>query len=121
MRATSGPPGENPKLIVDPTTLAVHALIHNTGTEADRLIGCTSEVCSSSYMQDKSVKGPPDFETVPFISIPAGSNVELKFTGLCIVCSGISGVKLGDRVPFTLIFEKYGEVKVMIEIRDNPG
>lgn len=115
-----GPPGSNMGSSLDPTTIAVYAFIHNTGTTLDRLIGATSEFCKNFSIQDMSIYGPPGTGDLSSISIPGNSTVELKFGGQRLVCNNASGVKEGDRIPVGLIFEKFGQVPVLIEIRATP-
>ncbi|MBU3978522.1 copper chaperone PCu(A)C [Patescibacteria group bacterium] len=119
-RIFDGPPETNPTPTIDPTTIAFYASIHNTGTKNDLLIGASSTACRSFGMQDMGASSVPGTGDISGISIPAGTTVELKFMGLRMICNGVNGVQVGDRVPMTLFFDKNNEVPVMIEVRDGP-
>ncbi len=103
----------------DAATGAFYALIHNTGTASDRLVGASSTKCSRVGLQDMN---NPKGDDIPFsVNIPAGKDTELKFRGLRLLCYGIpKATKLGDSVPLTLNFEKFGKVSVQAEIRNPP-
>jgi len=118
-RIFNGPPGPNTESTLDLTTVAVYASIHNTGTTSDRLMGAVSGFCNHFTMQDMSPNAP-DGGLLSSISIPAKSTVELKFMGQRLICEGASGVNQGDHIPVGLIFEKFGQVPVLIEIRTTP-
>ena len=121
-RIFSGPPGEpGTTSTLDLTSIAVYATIHNTGTESDRLTGATSQFCKNFTMQDMSPESSDPGQFSISISIPAQSTLELKFMGQRLICEGASGVKQGDRIPVGLIFEKFGQVPVLVEIRSTPN
>lgn len=121
-RIFSGPPGEpGTTSTLDLTSIAVYATIHNTGTESDRLTGATSQFCKNITMQDMRPESTDAGQFSISINVPAKSTLELKFLGQRLICEGASGVKQGDRIPVVLIFEKFGQVPVLIEIRATPN
>ena len=113
-------PGQNTESTLDLTTIAVYASIHNNGTTTDRLVGAVSEFCNYITMQDMSPDSPDGGESSINITILAKSTLELKFMEQRLVCNEASGVKKGDRIPVGLIFEKFGQTPVLIEIRATP-
>jgi hypothetical protein len=52
--------------------------------------------------------------------IPAESTIELKFGATRRLCCGASGIGPGSSMPLKLNFEKFGAVKVTVEIREPP-
>ncbi len=103
----------------DGGTGAFYALIHNTGTASDRLVGASSTSCSRVGLQDMT---NPKGDDIPFsVNIPAGKDTELKFRGLRLLCYGIpKATRVGDSMPLTLNFEKFGKVAIQAEIRNPP-
>lgn len=120
-RIISGPPGSDTTSTLDTTTIAVYASIHNNGTTTDRLIGAISEFCKYFTMQDMNPNSSSAEESSINITIPAKNTLELKFMGQRLICHEVNGVKQGDHVPIGLVFEKFGQIPVLIEIRATPN
>jgi copper(I)-binding protein len=113
-RIFSGPADPSP--VIDYTTIAIYVTVHNNGTTEDRIIGGASSFCGSITFDDMSIVGPDG--TIPSIAIPAKSTVIMDFMKEArIMCNGVRGVKNGDRITVGLIFEKFGQVPVWVEIR----
>jgi copper(I)-binding protein len=119
-RIFSGPPGPDTTSTLDMTTIATYMLIRNNSKISDSIIGAVSQFCKYFTMQDMSPDSSSAEESNINISIPAQSTVELKFMGQRLICKGASGVKLGDRIPVGINFEKSGQIPVLIEIRATP-
>ena len=65
--------------------------------------------------------GNPDGSDLPLVvGIPPESIVELKFGAYRLLCYGVSSIGPGSSVPLTLTFEKFGSLKVIVEIREPP-
>lgn len=105
-----------PPSTVDYTMIAMYVTVHNNSTTEDRIIGGASSFCSNITFDDQSIYGP---DGIPSITIPANSVLKMNFTGARIICKGVSGVKVGDRITVGLVFEKFGKIPVLIEIREN--
>jgi copper(I)-binding protein len=104
-----------PPSILDYTTLTFYLTVHNTGTTDDRLIGGVSELCKR-FIVGCTTDGSPCISPIIDIAIPANQTVEIT----SLACDGVSGVKQGDRIPVGLIFEKSGQIPILIEIRATP-
>jgi copper(I)-binding protein len=118
-RVFNGPPGSNMGSYIDQSTIAIYATIHNTQVVSDRLIGGVSEICQKMYLQDMTIYGSDS--TISSITIPANSKVVLDFGGQRLVCEGAKiGLKQGDNIPVGFIFEKSGQIPVMVQIRATP-
>ena len=102
---------------------AFYMVIHNNGTEADKLLSAASSACGmaelhESYMMDNGAMGMKPVEG-GFIEIPAGGSVELKVGGMHVMCMGkIADFSAGDKYEITLKFEKAGEIVVEAEIKE---
>lgn len=119
-RIFSGPPDTNPTSVIDYTTIAMYVTVHNNATTEDRIIGGESSACSNITFDDMSIYGPDG--TIPNIVIPAKSTVIMDFMKEGrIMCNGVKGIKSGDRFTVGLIFDKFGKVPVIIEIRTGPA
>lgn len=118
-RIFSGPPETNPTSVIDYTTIAMYVTVHNNGTTEDRIIGGASSACNNITFDDMSLSGPDG--TITSIVIPAKSTVAMNFMKAGrIMCNGAMGVKEGDRITMSLIFEKFGKVPVIIEVKLGP-
>jgi hypothetical protein len=66
--------------------------------------------------------GNPTACDIPInLVIPANSMTGLAFWGYRLLCYGVNGIGLGSSVSLILFIEKYGQVKVTIEIGNPPG
>jgi copper(I)-binding protein len=107
------------------TAGAFYMQIKNAGTEADKLVSATAEVCGTvelheSFVMDDGVMGMRPVAG-GMIEIPAGGTVELKVGGLHVMClDKTTEFALGDTYPLTLVFEKAGEMTVEVAIQDEP-
>ena len=105
---------------------AFYMIIRNTGNEGERLRGAHSPACNiielhESYEKPGSAMGAMGMRPVPggVIDIPAQSQVELKASGLHIMCLGKRlAFEKGAQFPLTLHFETSGEVTVPVKIRE---
>ena len=89
--------------------------IENTGKSADRLLSAsTTAPADHLELHTMSMEGDVmKMRQVDAIDIPAGSTVELKPGAFHVMFMGLkSPLKLGDKLPVTLKFEKAGEVQV---------
>jgi len=54
---------------------------------------------------------------VPAIDLPAGQEVQFRPGGLHIMLIGLTApLRQGEQVPVTLVFERAGEVEVLLRI-----
>ena len=89
-----------------------------TSPAADRLIGGSTSAAQRFELHTMSMKGDVmEMRQIDAIDLPAGRKVELKPGGLHVMFMGLKApLKVGDRVPVTLKFEKAGEQKVEFEV-----
>lgn len=100
-------------------TAAAYARIDGTDT-ADRLIGARTDVCDRVEIHTHVAQnGVMTMTEIEALAIPAGGAATLAPGGDHLMLMGLRhGLKAGDVVTFTLIFEKSGEVAVPFQVRD---
>jgi copper(I)-binding protein len=92
--------------------------VQNTGA-ADRLLGASSPAAARVELHTMAMEGNVmKMREVDVIELPAGKTVDLQpSTAQHVMLSGLKApLKLGDKVPLTLRFEKAGEVKVELKV-----
>jgi copper(I)-binding protein len=94
--------------------------LDNKGT-ADRLLGGSTAAAARVELHTMNMDGDVmRMRQVDAIDVPVGQVVELKPGGLHIMLMGLKQpLKVGERLPLTLKFEKAGEVKVEVLV-ENP-
>lgn len=95
----------------------------NTGTTPDRLLGGSTPAAGRLEVHEMSMDGGimRMRKLDKGLAVPAGGTVELKPGGLHIMLIGLKApLKVGDRVPATLRFEKAGEVKIQFQVQTPP-
>jgi copper(I)-binding protein len=100
-------------------TSAVYLVIHNRGSEVDRLIAARSPVAVAVELHRTTMEGGMMTMTpVAAIEAPAGGRVELKPGGPHIMLIGLTrALAPGDRVPLTLEFERSGVQSIEATVR----
>jgi len=127
---------------------AAYMTIENTGSAADALIGASSPAAETVEVHETVVMatampsasdamggmatpvpsgaatggdgGMMGMQPVARLEIPAGGTVELKPGGYHIMLIDLTqDLKAGDKIEITLKFEKAGEVKVTVEVRES--
>jgi len=93
----------------------------NAGKSADRLLGVSADVARSVELHSMTMEGDVmRMRRVDAIEVPAGATVELKPGGYHVMFLGLKApLKVGERFPMKLRFEKSGEVTVDVSI-DKP-
>lgn len=102
---------------------AFFMMIENKGSQSDKLINAKSDACGvielhESFKNDDGTMGmrPVSGGT---IEVPANSTAELKPGGLHVMClQKKAEFKVGEKLPLTLQFEKAGDMKVDVTIKD---
>jgi copper(I)-binding protein len=102
-------------------TSAVFMVIRNEGRDPDRLVAAATEVAQVVELhQTKMEGGVMRMNQVPAIEVPAGGRVELKPGDYHVMLIGVRReLKLGDRFPVRLQFEKSGSLTVEAEVRQS--
>ena len=91
-----------------------------TSATADRLVGASAPVSKTVELHTMQMDGDVmRMRQVPAIELPAGRSVELKPGGLHVMFIGLNQpLQEGASFPLTLRFEKAGEVKVEVQVRN---
>jgi len=91
--------------------------LSNAGAN-DRLLSASAEVSKAVELHTMTMEGDVmRMRQVEAIELPAGKKVELKPGGLHIMFIGLKApLKLGDKFPLKLKFEKAGEVTVEVNV-----
>lgn len=102
---------------------AFYMTIHNNGNTSDKLVSVQSSACGTAELHESVMDANNVMAMQPvqggFIEIPAGKSVELKAGGLHIMCIDKKQEFItGAKFPLVLKFEKFGDLAVEIEIRE---
>ena len=102
---------------------AFYLTIHNNGNSSDKLVGVQSTACGTAELHESVMDANNVMGMQPvqggFIEIPAGKSVELKAGGLHIMCiDKKQEFTTGAKLPVVLKFEKFGDLAIEIEIRE---
>lgn len=98
-----------------------YVTIENNGKDSDKLISAASPAAKSVEIHTMSMEGNVmRMREVPHIEIKPGAKVAMKpGHGYHIMLIGISqSLKVGDKIPLTLTFEKSGKVEVSATVID---
>lgn len=98
--------------------------IVNTGPKPDRLLGGSTQAAARLEVHEMSMDGAimRMRKLDDGVAIPPGGTVELKPGGMHIMLIGLKApLKVGDRVPAILRFERAGEVKVEFAVETPPA
>jgi copper(I)-binding protein len=91
-----------------------------TSASADRLVSASAPISKTVELHTMQMDGDVmRMREIPAIEIPAGQTVELKPGGLHVMFIGLTQtLDNGASFPLTLRFEKAGEVKVEMQVRN---
>lgn len=100
-------------------TGAGYMVLTNTGDDADRLVGASSEVCDRvelhTHLMDNGVMR---MRQVPSVELPPGESVAIAPGGLHLMLIGLkSPLEEGMSFPLTLMFEGGGSTTVNVVVR----
>ena len=92
--------------------------VENKGTSPDRLMGGTFAASNAFALHSMSMDGGiMRMRPTGPLEIPAGRSVTLDPSGIHIMFEGLTrGLKKGEAVPGTLVFERAGTVPVEFEV-----
>ena len=123
---------------------ALYAVVKNTGTAADALIGAESSVAATvevheTYMMEATPaasdggmhmgspkasggtnmgSGAMGMRPIARVEVPAGGSLELKPGSYHVMLIGLKQeLKAGEKITVTLVFEKAGKITVEAEVR----
>ncbi|WP_426956659.1 copper chaperone PCu(A)C [Muricoccus radiodurans] len=96
--------------------------LKNNGTQPDRLLSATSAAARTTELHlGVNDNGVMRMRPVSEIVIPPGETVTLGPGGYHIMLIGLANpLRVGDRVPVTLTFERAGSVQVELAVQAQP-
>jgi periplasmic copper chaperone A len=100
-------------------TAAAYFVIHNKGSEADRLLGASTPVAGKAELHEHvHADGVMKMQQVQDVVIPAGGEVKFEPMGYHVMLFELKQqAKDGERFPLTLTFEKAGKVEVQVAVQ----
>jgi copper(I)-binding protein len=98
---------------------AVYMILYNDGAAPDRLMGAETDVAAHVELHETRMEGGMGHMfRVPHIVLPPGGRVELKPGGLHVMLIGLKrDLKMGERLPLVLLFERAGRVPTNADVR----
>ncbi|MDR7521599.1 MAG: copper chaperone PCu(A)C [Armatimonadota bacterium] len=102
-----------------PGASAIYMVIHNTGSQADRLLRADAGVAAAVELHETRMEGGMSrMHKVPAIVVPARGRAQLRPGGLHIMLLGLKrDLKEGERLAVTLHFERAGAVAISVPVR----
>jgi len=96
--------------------------VHNTGTAPDRLLGGSTPAAARVEVHEMRMDGDVmRMREMPALDLAPGQRVKLEPGGLHLMLTGLKApLKVGDRVPLRLRFEKAGEIDVTLQVENQP-
>jgi copper(I)-binding protein len=110
-----------------PTAMAGggYMTITNGGPEPDRLVGVRANFPRVELHETVETDGVARMQKVASIEVPPGESAALRPGGRHVMFMGLGGdpFEQGETVPVTLVFERAGEVEVVLTVvaRDAPA
>ncbi|MDB5854967.1 MAG: rane protein [Herminiimonas sp.] len=107
--------------IAQQLTGAAYLSIENTGQSADRLLSVSTQAARSATLHTMTMDGNiMRMREADAMTIKPGATVVMKpGMGFHIMLTGLkSPLKVGDRFPITLTFEKNGKLEVTVVVQD---
>jgi copper(I)-binding protein len=99
---------------------AVYMEIHNAQPQADRLVAAGTDVAQTVELHETRMRGGMHrMQQVRSIAVPAGGKVQLRPGGLHVMLIRLTTpLRVGDRFPLILRFERAGRLTVEVEVRE---
>ena len=100
-------------------TAAAYFVVHNKGSEADRLLSVSTPVAGKAELHEHvHADGVMKMQQVQDVVIPAGGEVKFEPMGYHVMLFNLKQqAKDGERFPLTLNFEKAGKVEVQVAVQ----
>jgi len=98
---------------------AAYFVIVNNGSEADTLIGASTDVAKGIEMHETRINNNvAEMVPVTRLDIPAGGRIEFNPEGYHVMLTGLTrDLKVGDTIKLTLQFQKSGAIALDVPIR----
>jgi periplasmic copper chaperone A len=99
-------------------TGVAYLTVHNSSGQADRLVGTITEISKRASLHTHlHENGVMKMRPIDGIVIPAHGMAELKPGGDHVMLMGLKApLKMGDHFPLALVFEKAGEIPIMVTV-----
>jgi copper(I)-binding protein len=99
---------------------AVYMVLLNNSPVDDKLLSVQSDIAKTIEIhQTTEADGMMQMSPIPNVPVPSNGKAELKPGGMHIMLIGLNReLKAGDKIDFTLFFDKAGQVPVTVEVRD---
>jgi periplasmic copper chaperone A len=93
--------------------------LRNGGTVPDRLLGASMEGATVQVHEMRMEGDVMRMREIGTLDLPAGATVKLAPGGYHLMLMGLKApLKIGEKVPLKLRFEKAGEIEVMVNVED---
>lgn len=98
---------------------AAYFSVDNPGSEPDRLLSASTPRAQRAELHNHiNDNGVMRMRQVPDVAVPVGQKVSFMPGSLHVMLMGLTApLKVGDRFPMTLRFEKAGEVTVDVVVQ----
>ncbi len=101
------------------SSLAAFMQIKNTSSNADQLIGVSTDFADASLHETKMDGSMMSMNEVQSIDLPAGGTVELKPGSYHIMLMNLKkGLMIGDTVMLNLEFKNAGKISINVKVTD---
>lgn len=102
-------------------TAAAYFVVHNKGSEADRLLTASTPVAGKAELHEHvHADGVMKMQQVQEVTIPAGGEVKFEPMGYHVMLFNLKQqAKDGERFPLTLTFEKAGSIEVEVAVQQD--
>jgi hypothetical protein len=100
-------------------TAAAYFVVHNKGSEADRLLGVQTPVAGKAELHEHvHADGVMKMQQVQDVVVPAGGEARFEPMGYHVMLFNLQQqAKDGERFPLTLTFEKAGAIEVEVAVQ----
>jgi copper(I)-binding protein len=97
--------------------------VDNRGGAPDRLLGGNTPAAAAVEVHEMRMEGDVmRMREIKTLDLPAGKLVTLAPGGFHLMLIGLKGpLKVGDRVPLKLRFERAGEIDVVFHVENKPA
>ncbi|MDP1690930.1 MAG: copper chaperone PCu(A)C [Burkholderiaceae bacterium] len=96
--------------------------IRNGGVAGDRLLGASMAAAKVEVHEMRMEGDVMRMREIGTLDLPAGKTLTLAPGGLHLMLMGLKApLKIGDKLPLKLRFEKAGEIEVLLQVENKPA
>jgi copper(I)-binding protein len=102
---------------------AVYFVMHNHASEADELVGVSTDSAEAAEMHESKMNGDV-IEMRQVASVPLEPYAEIKFApgkNHIMLVNLKRDLKVGDEIKITLHFKNFDDVNLKVPVRDTPA